>query len=195
MPSIDRLRLFAAVVFIGSTVVLAFQLINPSPVVVSVGDQGTEVAQLHNHFRYRDVSILVVAACLLGASGMYILVADAGPTTDASDSSTPNNTQQAQECGASTQSVETPEADGVEPSAELLDARRNEWEETAKRLADNEADIYETVLEADGVLPQNDIVEQTDLSKATVSRTLDSLEVKNLVERKRRGMGNIVLLV
>ncbi|RLI76793.1 transcriptional regulator, partial [Archaeoglobales archaeon] len=31
-------------------------------------------------------------------------------------------------------------------------------------------------------------------SKASVSRTLDLLESKGLVERRRRGMGNIVLL-
>jgi len=54
--------------------------------------------------------------------------------------------------------------------------------------------VYKTVLDADGVLPQSEIVDQTELSKATVSRTLDSLEAKDLVERKRRGMGNTVLL-
>ncbi|WP_434530062.1 helix-turn-helix transcriptional regulator (plasmid) [Haloarcula sp. NS06] len=50
------------------------------------------------------------------------------------------------------------------------------------------------MLDADGVLPQSEIGDRTDLSKATVSRTLDSLEARDLVERKRRGMGNIVLL-
>jgi len=39
-----------------------------------------------------------------------------------------------------------------------------------------------------------DIVEGTDLSKATVSRTLDTLESKDLVERKRKGMSNVVIL-
>ena len=55
-------------------------------------------------------------------------------------------------------------------------------------------DVTRNVLEADGVLPQREIVEQTDLSKATVSRTLDSLEAKSLLERKARGTGNVVLL-
>jgi uncharacterized membrane protein len=50
------------------------------------------------------------------------------------------------------------------------------------------------VLEASGELPQRDIVEGTELSKATVSRTLDTLESKDLVERKRKGMGNVVVL-
>ena len=77
---------------------------------------------------------------------------------------------------------------------DLLEARRAEWAETAERLANAEATIYETVLEADGVLPQREIVEQTNLSKATVSRTLDSLEAKSLLERKSRGTGNVVVL-
>lgn len=54
--------------------------------------------------------------------------------------------------------------------------------------------IYRVVLDAGGELPQREIVEGTDLSKATVSRTLDTLESKNLLERKRNGMGNVVVL-
>ena len=65
---------------------------------------------------------------------------------------------------------------------------------TADRLADNERAVYETVLAADGVIQQAEIVDRTDLSKATVSRMLDSLESKQLLERKRRGMGNVVVL-
>ena len=41
---------------------------------------------------------------------------------------------------------------------------------------------------------QGDLVVQSGLSKATVSRTLDLLESKGLVEKRRRGMGNVVLL-
>lgn len=167
----------AAVLFVASTLVLAVQLITPTPVVVSVGPNGTEVAQLGGYFRYADVAVITAAASLLGASGTYLLVgspdSDRDPATDAGP---------------------VPD-DDPEPSDELLEARRREWEETAERLADNERAIYETVLDADGVLPQNEIVERTDLSKATVSRSLDSLEAKDLVERKRRGMGNVVLLL
>ncbi|MCD6411533.1 MAG: MarR family transcriptional regulator [Thermoplasmata archaeon] len=37
-------------------------------------------------------------------------------------------------------------------------------------------------------------MKKTGISKASVSRALDLLESKGLVERRRRGMGNIVLL-
>jgi DNA-binding transcriptional ArsR family regulator len=182
-------HLLAAVVFVAATLVLAVQLITPTPVVVSVGENGAEVAELGGYFQYRDVAVIGVAAALLGASGTYLVTgdrsrADVGPP--AADRTPPDRG------GAP---VRTDGNDDLAPSDELLEARRQEWEETAERLANNERAVYETVLAADGVMAQSDIVDATDLSKATVSRTLDSLETKNLVERKRRGMGNMVLLL
>lgn len=41
---------------------------------------------------------------------------------------------------------------------------------------------------------QADIIERTGFGKAKVSRILDRLENKNIIERKRRGMTNIVIL-
>jgi len=172
-------QLFAAVVFVAATIVLAVQLITPSPVMVSVGDNGTKVAELGGYFRYSDVGVITVAAALLGASGTYLLLGGRARPDGGTSARTP---------------VDEP-ATVPESSDELLEMRREEWDETADQLVNNERQIYEIVLDADGVLAQNEIVEQTDLSKATVSRTLDNLESKNLVERKRRGMGNVVMLL
>ncbi|MHB9287595.1 helix-turn-helix transcriptional regulator [Halobacteriales archaeon Cl-PHB] len=177
LRALQSTRLFAAVLFVAAALVLATQLITPSPVMVRVGEEGTTVAELGNYFRYADVGIVAVAASLLGASGTFLLTADRpGP----------------ERRGDSPGMDRNPDA---EPTEDVLAARREEWEATAERLADNERAIYETVMEADGVLAQTDIVERTDLSKATVSRLLDSLETKDLVQRKRRGMGNVVLLL
>ncbi|WP_246986565.1 helix-turn-helix transcriptional regulator [Halorientalis marina] len=179
-------RLFAAVVFLAATLVLAVQFITPSPVVVRVGERGTEVAELGNYFRYTDVAVISVASCVLGASSTYLLLAEQSPEATARpDDTAPSRAE----------SLVTDGSSGPTPDGELLEVRRAEWEETAERLANNEREIYETLIDADGVLPQSDIVDRTDLSKATVSRELDSLETKNLVERKRRGMGNVVLLL
>jgi uncharacterized membrane protein len=166
------------------------QLINPSPVVVSVGENGTEVAELGGYFRYRDVALVSVSSCLLGASGTYLLT-KAGQQTDTDSASPRPIAERTDDIDGDGDAAD----DEIEPSDELLEARRQEWEETADRLANNEREIYEIILDADGVIAQSDIVEGTDLSKATVSRTLDSLESKNVVERKRRGMGNMVLLL
>jgi DNA-binding transcriptional ArsR family regulator len=171
-------RLFATALFVLATFVLAMQFLDPPSVVMTARGTGTEVTGLRGYFGYRTVAIVTVAASVLGASGTYILSVD-HPDYRTNIEHEPPTEQQ----------------ERLEPSEELLAARRQEWEETAERLANNERVVYETILEADGVLPQADIVDRTDLSKATVSRALDSLETKDLVERKRRGIGNVVLLL
>jgi len=192
MAALHTRRLFAAVVFLASSVVLAIQLVNPSPIMVSVGENGTTVAELGGYFRYRDVGIITVSATLLGATGAYLLLGEA--TTDGGRRDTTTDAELPDHASTPPNPAMTDGASEIEPSGELLEARRREWERTAERLANKEAEVYETLLAADGVLPQSDIVEETDLSKASVSRALDGLETKNLVERKRRGMGNVVLL-
>jgi uncharacterized membrane protein len=76
----------------------------------------------------------------------------------------------------------------------LLDERRTGWEALSKTLKEDEAKIYQAVLEAGGVMNQGDIVGKVGLSKTTVSRTLELLESRGLVEKRRRGMGNVILL-
>ncbi|WP_367175230.1 helix-turn-helix transcriptional regulator [Haloarcula rubripromontorii] len=104
-----------------------------------------------------------------------------GDSTSATTSATENQDLQTQRSTGDT-------------SNELLPARRQAWEPVSERLASNEELVYKTVLDADSVLLQSEIVDRTDISKATVSRTLDSLETRDLIERKRRGMGNVVRL-
>ena len=77
---------------------------------------------------------------------------------------------------------------------QVLERRKKEWEQIAGMLRDDEQWIYQTIVESGGVISQSELVEKTGMSKAGVSRALDLLESKGLVERRRRGMGNIVLL-
>jgi uncharacterized membrane protein len=78
--------------------------------------------------------------------------------------------------------------------AAALDERKALWQEVSKTLKDDEMKVYQTVLVAGGVMNQGDLVAKSGLSKTTVSRTLDLLESRGLVEKRRRGMGNVVLL-
>ena len=41
---------------------------------------------------------------------------------------------------------------------------------------------------------QADLIEQTEFGKAKMTRILDRLEGKGYIERKRRGMTNVVVL-
>ena len=76
----------------------------------------------------------------------------------------------------------------------VLEERKRKWREVAKTLKEDEKKVYQAIIEADGIIEQSKLPEKTGISKASVSRALDLLESKGLVERRRRGMGNIVLL-
>lgn len=76
----------------------------------------------------------------------------------------------------------------------VLEERRKKWKEISKGLKENEQNIYKVIIDSDGIINQSELVEKTGLPKSNVSRALDLLESRGLIERKRRGMGNIVLL-
>mgnify|MGYP003884348277 CR=1 FL=1 len=76
----------------------------------------------------------------------------------------------------------------------ILEERKERWKEIVKTLKEDEQKVYRAIIEADGIIEQSELPEKTGLSKASVSRALDLLESKGLVEKRRRGMGNIVLL-
>ncbi len=69
-------------------------------------------------------------------------------------------------------------------------------EERKKRLNgldEGERQIMDLVLQRDGSVYQSELIKELKLSKVKVSRLLDKLEGKGLVERKRRGMTNVVI--
>jgi len=63
-----------------------------------------------------------------------------------------------------------------------------------KDLSKEEKKVFDKVVEAEGTIFQSDLVEKTGLSKVKVTRLLDRLEGRGLIERKRRGMTNVVIL-
>jgi uncharacterized membrane protein len=63
-----------------------------------------------------------------------------------------------------------------------------------KELTDEERFIVDKLLESEGSMLQSEIVEKTNYSKVKVTRILDKLEAKGLIERKRRGVTNLVVL-
>ncbi|HKZ45689.1 MAG TPA: hypothetical protein VJ343_03210 [archaeon] len=60
-------------------------------------------------------------------------------------------------------------------------------------LSSEERNILSKIIEAQGSVFQSDLVDEK-FNKVRVTRILDRLEGKGLVERKRRGMTNIVIL-
>ncbi len=70
---------------------------------------------------------------------------------------------------------------------------KNRAKDMAKSLQGEEKDVFMLVANS-GAIFQSEIVEKTKLQKVKVTRILDKLESKGLIERKRRGMTNIVML-
>jgi hypothetical protein len=63
----------------------------------------------------------------------------------------------------------------------------------AASLDSDEARVVAFINEGNGSVYQSDILKKTGFSKVKVSRLLDKLEQKGLLERKRRGMTNLVV--
>lgn len=61
-------------------------------------------------------------------------------------------------------------------------------------LDKKEKEVIQILEKEKGVIFQKDLMEKINIGKVGMTRLLDKLEAKQLVERKRRGMNNIVLL-
>lgn len=80
----------------------------------------------------------------------------------------------------------------IRPSAELKPKKFDK--KSLEGLNKEEAKIMNLLLENIGSMFQSEIVDKTGFNKVKITRILDSLEGQGLIERRRRGMTNIVLL-
>lgn len=64
----------------------------------------------------------------------------------------------------------------------------------AKNLDTEEKKIVEIIQKDQGSIFQSRLVEKSGFNKVKITRILDKLEGKGIIERKRRGMTNVVIL-
>lgn len=62
------------------------------------------------------------------------------------------------------------------------------------KLDEAEKKIYGLLKVHEGSIYQSDMMKETGFSKVRVTRILDRLEQKDIIERKRRGMTNLIVL-
>lgn len=74
------------------------------------------------------------------------------------------------------------------------DIKAEDYDNILKDLNDDEKSVFQEIINAKGTIFQSELAEITSLSKVKVTRILDKLEGRNLIERKRRGMTNVVIL-
>lgn len=72
---------------------------------------------------------------------------------------------------------------------------KQEFKETdLSKLDQEEKKIYNILKQHEGSIYQSDLIKETDFSKVKITRLLDKMESKKLIERKRRGMTNVIVL-
>ncbi len=79
-------------------------------------------------------------------------------------------------------------------SSKLKSVSAAEFGKVASALKGDEKALYGLIAASDGVMFQSDLVEKSGMQKVKVSRVLDRLEAMGLLERRRRGMSNVVIL-
>jgi uncharacterized membrane protein len=69
------------------------------------------------------------------------------------------------------------------------------WSKLLEEISNpDEKRIVEIIIDEGGTMFQSELVEKSGYSKSKVSLVLDKLEAKRILERKRRGMTNAVVL-
>lgn len=71
---------------------------------------------------------------------------------------------------------------------------KNEHKTTRKLNLNSEQKKLYDLLSVDGSMLQGELVQRSGMTKVTVSRILDKMEMQGVVERRRHGMSNIVVL-
>ncbi|MBI5354921.1 MAG: hypothetical protein HZB68_00515 [Candidatus Aenigmarchaeota archaeon] len=75
------------------------------------------------------------------------------------------------------------------------EAKKRQFKEIdTSSLDDEEKKVYEALKKGGGSAYQGDLIKGTSMSKVQISRVLDKMETKGILERRRRGMANIVFL-
>jgi hypothetical protein len=72
---------------------------------------------------------------------------------------------------------------------------RENWNNILENLSNNdEKEIVKLIIAEGGTIFQSQLVVKSGYSKSKVSLVLDRLEARNILERRRRGMSNVIVL-
>lgn len=82
----------------------------------------------------------------------------------------------------------------IKQQIEPKEITKENYQKILGKLDDDEKQVFNKILASEGTIFQSDLVGKTEFTKVKVTRILDKLEGKNLIERKRRGMTNVVIL-
>ena len=82
----------------------------------------------------------------------------------------------------------------VKKQVKIEKPSKKHYSDIMKRLSNDEKLVFEKIFDSGGSIYQSNLIKGTNFSKVKMTRILDKLETRRLIERKRRGMTNIVVL-
>ena len=72
---------------------------------------------------------------------------------------------------------------------------RSNWNKVLERLSNtDERKIIQLIIDEGGTIYQSQLVDKSGYSKSKVSLVLDRLEARRILERRRHGMSNVIVL-
>jgi len=82
----------------------------------------------------------------------------------------------------------------INQQIELKNITIENYKDIMVNLDAEEKTVLEKIIEEKGSMLQSELVDKTGFQKVKITRILDKLEGRAIIERKRRGMTNIVIL-
>lgn len=76
----------------------------------------------------------------------------------------------------------------------IQDKREEKNVEAPSTLGDESRSLFDIIAKSNGAILQGELVSKSGMDKVKVSRILDKLEMQGLIERRRHGMSNLVVL-
>lgn len=71
---------------------------------------------------------------------------------------------------------------------------KENYQKVMSDLGRDEKLVLEKIIDSQGTIFQSELVDKTKFTKVKITRILDKLEGKGLIERRRRGMTNVIIL-
>jgi len=82
----------------------------------------------------------------------------------------------------------------VKQQIEPKEIKKENYQKIMSSLEKEERTVLNKIIENQGTIFQSDLADKTGYNKVKVTRILDRLEGRGLIERRRRGMTNVILL-
>jgi len=83
---------------------------------------------------------------------------------------------------------------GASLTALIIPPLKGKGSSKSIKLTPNERKLYEIIIRNGGTILQSDLVKESGLPKSTVSSLLSKLEARGLIERRREGGSNLIVI-